>query len=232
MDGMNKEKWNAFSVKQKIEHIWYYYKVYIIVLILVVAFGVAIIDAAVNKVEPQMTVVMFNTIVGEAMPAPPDYSEFLAQSGYENYDGAVRSITNYYIYKQEEDPELYATEFYNHSTALINMMYAGALDVVIGRGEFFVNDMVNSEVFVDLRTILPEELLEEYKDSIVYGRILPEDAELAETESTECYPCAIYLKNNAWVKESGFYNDCYIAIPKKTTSNQVAIDFLMYLLQQ
>ena len=229
MDGMNKEKWKAFSGKEKAEHIWYYYKVHIIVTLLIVICAVGMIYTAVTKVEPQMTVLMFNTTNIDAMAAPPDYSAFMTEYGYENYDGAVKTVKNYYIFSKEEDPELYNTNYYNDSKAVIDLMYAGAVDVIFGRGDFFEKDMLSSEVFVDLRTILPAEVLEAYKDNIIYGRVLPENE---DEESTEVYPCAIYLKDNAWVKASGLYSDCYVAIPKSQSTKEIAVDFLLYLLQQ
>lgn len=232
MDGMNKEKWKAFSTKEKWNYFWYYYKVHTIVGLLVLLFGSYMIYEQVTNRDPLLAVVMLNVSATELNGAGVDFDEFLNGHGYEIYDGAVNNHTGLTIYKKEENEELYSSYYFSHSDALFGLLYAGAEDVVFGQGEFFIQDLVAGQAFTDLREILPREILEEYADDLLYCTPYKEGDNPDELIPGEPYPCAIYLENNTWVLESGYYDSCYVGVPKRPQIKQITIDFMKYLLKQ
>lgn len=232
MDGMNKEKWKAFSTKEKWDYFWYYYKIHAIVGLLVLLFGSYMIYEQVTNREPLLSVVMLNVSAMDASEAGADFDEFLNGYGYEIYDDAVNNHTGLTIYKQEENEELYSKYYFTHADALFGLLYAGAEDVMLGRGEFFTEDLVTGQAFADLREILPQDTLEKYADQLLYCTPYTEGDDPDELIPGEPYPCAIYLENNSWVLESGYYESCYVAIPKRPQIKQITIDFMEYLLQQ
>ncbi len=232
MDGMNKEKWRAFSTKEKWSYFWYYYKIHTIVGLLVLLFGSYMIYEQVTNRNPLMSVVMLNVSTAQMQKNEVDYNEFLSEYGYEIYDNAVYNHTGLTIYTQEENKELYSKYYYEHSEVLFSLLYAGAGDVVFGRGDFFTEELVLGLAFVDLREILPQETLERYADSLLYCTPYTEGDDPDELIPGEPYPCAIQLENNAWVLESGLYDSCYVGVPKRPQIKQITIDFMEYLLKQ
>ncbi len=232
MDGINKEKWKALSKKQKAQFVWDYYRWHIIIAILVLAVGGSMLYDRIHYRAPLMSVIMVNNTSSLEKPGNADFSEFLNSYGYENYDSAVSVNTNMYIYTEEESPGLHDDYFYSHTEALIGMLFAGGADVVFGWGDYYENDLVNGRAFADLREVLPAEVLEAYADDLLYCNPVPPEG-VDEIEGFEPYPCAILLDNNAWIKGSGYYNRCYLALPKRASGvKEITIDFVHYLLQQ
>lgn len=232
MDGMNKEKWRAFSTKEKWSYFWYYYKVHTIVALLVILFGGYMIYEQVTNRDPLLSMVMLNVNTMQAQETDADFDEFLNRYGYEVYDGAVSCNKALTIYKQEENKELYSQYYYEHTEVLFSLLFAGAEDVVFGRGDFFTQELVPGRAFVDLREILPQETLERYADALLYCTPYTEGDDPDELIPGEPYPCAIYLENNSWVLESGLYDTCYVGVPIRPQIKQITIDFMEYLLEQ
>lgn len=232
MDGMNKEKWQAMDKKKKAQYVWDYYKWPILIVIVILIVAVDMIYISITKKDPVMTVAMFNMVPENPNSTDSDFGEFLDTYGYENFDGAVSNYNSFYIYEESENPELHDKYYFAHGENLINMLYAQAIDVVFGRGQYF-EILADGKAFMDLRTLLSAETLEKFADSLVYcDPVPPEGYEPEEGEEVfEPYPCAIMLKDNAWVKENGCYmTGCFIAVPMQSEVKQVTLDFLEYIL--
>lgn len=232
MDGMNKEKWKAFSTKEKWDYFWYYYKIHVIVGLLVLLFGGYMVYEQVTNRAPLLSVVMLNVNTMQEQGADADFNEFLNLYGYEVYDGAVYNNKGLTIYKQEENKDLYSQYYFEHTETLFNLLFASAEDVVFGRGDFFTQELVPGQAFADLREILSQETLEKYADALLYCTPYTEGDDPDELIPGEPYPCAIYLENNSWVLESGLYRTCYVGVPKRPQIKQITIDFMKYLLEQ
>lgn len=232
MDGMNREKWKALTAKQKWDFFWYYYKIHVIVGLVVLLFGSYMVYEIVTNREPLLSVMMINLETTDSYGENAQFDEFLSQYGYEIYDDAVSNHTGLAIYTEEENAELYAQYAYSHTETLYSLLFACAEDVVFGRGEIFTEQLVPGQAFTDLRELLPQQTLEEYADCLLYCTPYTEGESEDDLIPGEPYPCAIYLEDNAWVQESGCYKKCYVGIPKQPEIKQISIDFLEYLLEQ
>ena len=73
---------------------------------------------------------------------------------------------------------------------------------------------------LDLRKLLPEEVLQSYEDRLIYsGPILKGG-----------FPCAIHLNDCRWIRENGYYEDCAVGISKNVKNPELAIAFIRYIL--
>lgn len=72
----------------------------------------------------------------------------------------------------------------------------------------------------DLRQVLPQALLEQYRDQLIYSAPQLEGG----------YPCAIALENNWWAMENGQYDSCCVGIDRNAKNLDQAVDFLTCIL--
>ena len=236
MDGMNKEKWQAMSRRDKYEHIKYYYGKYIIIGSIVLAVVINLLYATITNVEPTLSILMLNNLyTTDTDISQSHFDDFCAKYGYDNSKGKMDVTKNFYILTEIEDPSgesLNAAQ--ENLTALQTWLYAGVDDVIIGRGDFMTNSWIDGEAFLDLRDVFTEEQLAKYADYIVYGQPVDLDEEFDDVadELKEPYPCAIHLPQNEWILETGCFKECYAAIPLNAGNKKAAADFLNYLLSR
>ncbi len=232
MDGINKEKWQSMTRREKYEHIMYYYKTYIIVGLIVLIVGGTLAYQVITRVEPTLSILMINSYHPDTVEQSV-FDEFCAEYGYDNAEGLMTVLTNFSILTEEEgaDSETLLVSQQNLS-ALQTWLYAGQDDVIIGSGVFVKNSLLNGEAFLDLREVFTQEQLEQYADYIVYGEPVDLDDEYEDVmeEKTEPYPCALLLKDNPWIAQTSSFKECYVAIPINAGSKEAAADFLEYLL--
>ena len=75
---------------------------------------------------------------------------------------------------------------------------------------------------IDLRTVLPQEVLQDNLDRLVFTGPLLDGG----------YPCGVYLESCPWIQENGFYEDCTVGISKNAEDPKLAVALLRYLLQK
>ena len=236
MDGMNKQKWQSMSRQEKYEHIMYYYRTYIIVGLLVLLVCGYLLYYSITKVEPVLSVLMLNNTYQKEETDQSIFNEFCNQYGYDNSTGKMAVSNNFYILTEEEgaEGEMIESSFKNLN-ALQAWMMVGQDDILIGNGIFMENNLINGEAFLDLREVFTPQQMEEYADYIIYGQPVKLDEEFDDVpidELEEPYPCALFLKNNSWISNTGCFKECYVAIPINAGSKDAARDFLLYLLSK
>lgn len=220
MDGMNKEKWKALSPREKREHIREYYgKTIIVVLIIVFAAGWFLYEGLSQR-DPQMSVIMLN--IPDSYQGQAGFEGFLEEYDYEIYPGAVQMINHLRIFPGSEDPAT-IQQNYEHMQILHTMISFGDKELIFGAGQWYEETLVNSGALMDLSNVLPPSVLAACGDALIYS-------EATETEPS--YPCAILLKNNAWLIQSGYYPKCYVGVPVNTDNLKIATDFLTYVIGQ
>lgn len=235
MDGMNKEKWQAMSRQQKFEHVKYYYGKYIIIgLVALIVVG-QLLYTSLTHVEPVLSVLVMNNLAQQNTQQSV-FDEFCSEFGYDNSEGKMEIIDNFYILTEEEGATNDITsESYQNLQALQTWLYAGQDDVIIGRGSIMEYSLIDGEAFTDLRDVFSAAELEKYAPYIVYGEPVDLDEEYEDVmeERSEPYPCAIRLDDNGWILEIGYYKlGCYAGIPVKAGNKEAAADFLRYLLSK
>lgn len=92
-----------------------------------------------------------------------------------------------------------------------------SVDVFLADYDFFYS-LGEFDYLADIREYLPEELLEKYKDDLVYVK---------STETGKKYPIGIKLEKNAWVKETGWYPDtCVVGLAEGLKNKDLAVKFI------
>lgn len=209
-------KFKELTTKEKIEYIWDYYHLHILGALFGALLLSMFIYSWVTEKEATLSVVMINTPEGSTADEYDNvkgFDAFLEECGYEVYDGAIEMIAGYTIADEDANAEI--------KRSVEAYLGAGIPHVFFGTGEVYM-DYVDMGTFADLSELLSKELLEKYADQLIYSD---------NNGEVEPYPCAIYLENNTWVTENGYYDDCYFGILEQAPSMEVATDFAEYILR-
>ncbi len=220
MDGMNMEKWKAMSFQEKREHIWEYYGKTIIVVLIIIASVSWFVYEGLTQRDPQMTVIMLN--MPDNTMGQEGFEGFLQEYGYEVYPGAVKMVNHLRIYTESTSPETIQKN-YENVQVLHTLIAAGENELILGAGQWYEETLIHSGALMDLSKVLPESLLEALGDAVMYSEA---------TEEEPSYPCAIDLRDNAWLKQSGYYAQCYVGVSVNTNNLKIATEFLTYILDQ
>lgn len=203
-----RDEMKPMSWKQRVDHIWTYYKEYIglIVLALFVSIGLITSMVSANK-NAVVTGIMVNiTMDQEAFNyLSVDYAEHLGISDDEKVKLEYTSF-----YDLETNP---SEENYYASMIVINEVAAKMLDYMI-MDQLAMGFYAGQEVYMDLREFFTEEELAEFaeKDLLIY---------CMEEEEQVRWPAAVkitdmdYIKNN--VTNEG---DIYFALAGSTEKTE------------
>ena len=92
-----------------------------------------------------------------------------------------------------------------------------SVDVFFSDYDFFYS-LGEFDYFTDIRECFSEDVLEKYKDDIVYVK---------STETGKKYPIGIKLKGNAWVEKTGWYPDtCVVGLAEGLKNKDLAVKFI------
>lgn len=208
-----KTDFKALSSKAKVQYIWDYYKWPILAVIVAVIFVIYLIYHYVTYRDPLLNVIMINC--NDSISADDSgFDEFLTKYGYDPDDFPVSLSSSL----QFSDGEYSLS--YNDSQALTLMIAAGGQDLFFGTGDVYL-DYADQGALIDLSTVLSEDLLERYKDSLIYS---------TDDGQVDAYPCAIELTDNAWVKKYNYYDTCYFGIFYQNENLDAAVQFAEFLL--
>lgn len=216
--------WKSFTRQQKREYIWDYYKLHIIVGILVLLLGTYIVVKIVNHRDPLMSTIMLNCNKPN-FQTQEVFDEFLQEYGYESYSQAVKCHANLSFW-EDGKPGVTVMESTQYENAQMMqayhaMLYTNEYDLIFGTGEV-MDETLQYGVFMDLTKVLPAEMLEIYADFIIT---------FENEETGESYPCAILLsEENGWLQEHGLYKTCAVGILQKAPHKEIAVNHLKYLL--
>ncbi|MCD8012968.1 MAG: hypothetical protein LUG99_07315 [Lachnospiraceae bacterium] len=191
-DRMREElrKLKALSWKARIAYVWDYYKLQMVILVVIIlAVNLAFTIYHNLQIDTLLYVCMVNCntyyVDSEALTA--DYTEYLGGIG----DKEEISIDTSILLDEED----YSTSYANQMkfTAVISAQMA---DVILMDAENF-EEYAGWSYFMDLRDIFSEEQLEQWSDLLVY----------MENEEGESAPYAIDLANAPKLLEYSVYPD-------------------------
>lgn len=221
----NTSAFRELPLKKKLEHIWEYYKLYILAALFVLFLAVLTLsDLAAPKA--QLDALLLNTDAEES--AAVGFEEFFSEYGYEYYDGAVALNTTLGFYSEDElsraeDVAAYRQENSEKELILSAQVAAGNTELLFGTEEHFLF-VAEQGLLTDLRTILSDELLAQYADALIYTN---------ESGIAEPYPCAVALDGNSWLAENGYYHgSCMFGVMHLADNPEIAADFADFLLRQ
>lgn len=213
------------SFSQKLEHIWTYYRVPIIAAVLGIILLVSLVQTLSNDTQPLLNVIMVDSNANAHGDAAP-FDAFLKDIGAEPYEGAVSLNTNISFYSEEELERLGEMERnqavldnYDKEQMLFTLMAAGNGDVFFGKGEIFMS-YARQGMLRNLEEVLSPELLEAYKEKLIY----------VEEEGVS-YPCAVSLSHNPWLEENGYYTECCFGLLHLGKNPETAARFAEFLLR-
>ena len=176
------------------DKVWYlvqYYGLQTVVALAVIGILAFLIVHYVTQKDTALEIMAVNAIQSEDNPAGDSgyYNGFLKENGLDPDKSEVLVSSNLGASANEND---------GASAESIQMIQSRfmtqSVDVFFADYDFFYS-LGEFDYLADIREYLPEELLEKYKDDLVYVK---------STETGKKYPIGIKLEKNAWVKETGW----------------------------
>ena len=199
------------------DKVWYlvqYYGLQTVVALAVIGILAFLIVHYVTQKDTALEIMAVNAIQSEDNPAGDSgyYNGFLKENGLDPDKSEVLGSSNLGASANEND---------GASAESIQMIQSRfmtqSVDVFFADYDFFYS-LGEFDYLADLREYLPEELLEKYKDDLVYVK---------STETGKKYPIGIKLQKNAWVKETGWYPDtCVVGLAEGLKNKDLAVKFI------
>ena len=168
----------------------------------------------VTQKDTALEIMAVNAMQAEDNPAGDSgyYNDFLKENGLDPDKSEVLVSSNLGASANEND---------GASAESIQMIQSRfmtqSVDVFFADYDFFYS-LGEFDYLADIREYLPEELLEKYKDDLVYVKSI---------ETGKKYPIGIKLEKNAWVKETGWYPDtCVVGLAEGLKNKDLAVKFI------
>ncbi len=191
---------NDKSLKEKLDYIMTYYARDVIVIGAAIIFILFMLFRTFFGQSAAFNIMAVNTVREDDMAASDEsfYSDFLTEAGI---DGEEILITDTLGVTADEEDSASLTNM----TTIQNRLNACSVDILFG-DEDFIYSLGEFDYLTDLSTVLSEEILETYADSLVYTISL---------ESGEEYPVGILLEGNTWIESTGWYDtdDVVVCLP-------------------
>ena len=204
------------TFKEKVIYFFGYYKVHLIVALLIIFFIGSVIYTIVSNKEELLQVVVVNGNVNV------DYDKFYdAYTADKVYDEKTQSYTiDPYYYIDVDDPTNYEEEM---SEKLYVMATASELDVILCDESYFE---VTADIAMghDLSLVMSDEQLEKYSD-LLYWYDCPDDS----YDGIEAV--GVDITDFAKIKELNMFPDtkAYFVLILNSPYAENALDFLEYL---
>jgi hypothetical protein len=118
-------------------------------------------------------------------------------------------------------PDDISYEAYIYIEKVMAVIASNELDVIVGDADT-IDYYSKLECFSDVTTILPEDLMEEFKDKLYYAKV---------GESEELIPVGIYITDAPKINENYYYVGMEPIMGFIVNSNSIdnAIEFLRYI---
>ena len=209
-----REQLKELHGKDKIWYLVHYYGLQTIVALAIIGIISFLIIHYVTQKDTALEIMAVNSIQSEDNPAGNSgyYNDFLKENGLDPDKSEVLVSSNLGASANEND---------GASAESIQMIQSRfmtqSVDVFFADYDFFYS-LGEFDYLADIREYLSEELLEKYKDDLVYVK---------STETGKKYPIGIKLEKNAWVKETGWYPDtCVVGLADGLKNKDLAVKFI------
>lgn len=209
-----REKLKELHGKDKIWYLVHYYGLQTIVALAIIGIISFLIIHYVTQKDTALEIMAVNAMQSADNPAGDSgyYNDFLKENGLDPDKSEVLVSSNLGATTNEND---------SASVESIQMIQSRfmtqSVDVFLADYDFFYS-LGEFDYLADIREYLPEELLEKYKDDLVYVK---------STETGKKYPIGIKLEKNAWVKETGWYPDtCVVGLADGLKNKDLAVKFI------
>lgn len=231
-----KEKWNSMNSAKRMQYIWDYYKLPVIVIcILIYSIGCMTYKHYTRKAP-----VLYTSLINVAA------SESLTQQlsdGYLGYIGADTHKTSCTLYTGWYLTGNAASEYFEYTYATRMKVLASIdgeqLDVVLMNREAF-DAFAQSGYLTNLERLLGEypDLYESAKPYLTVNLEILEDnssdllldSSLEYESTTAEYPMAVDLSKLGLLKDAGFQDSVYFGIIRNSPRMEAAAEYLRYLI--
>ena len=189
-----REKLKELHGKDKIWYLVHYYGLQTMVALAIIGTISFLIIHYITQKDTALEIMAVNAIQSADNPAGDSgyYNDFLKENGLDPDKSEVLVSSNLGASANENDGAS------AESIQMIQSLFmTQSVDVFFSDYDFFYS-LGEFDYLADIREYLPEELLEKYKDDLVYIKGL---------DSGKTYPVGIRLKNNKWIKKTGWYKD-------------------------
>lgn len=233
-----REKFNAeikklkgMTLKQKLDYIWGYYKIPIIVTVVAVIFVVSIVNNIRSINRNAINVIISGLPVENIEQAHQVINDaFRAYLGDEADEKDMVELDNTVTVGESVDDYTMVVM----SQKLMAMVTAHSANMMIASKDSIIH-FGEQGMFADLETILDADTYDKLNAlGLLFTATIPEDTTGGETTPATTYVCGIDISSldNALLTEAGFMigDDTAIAIPVNADNEDRALEFLDLLL--
>lgn len=211
-----KKTFKTMTVGEKLEHIWEYYKL----ALLIIALAVGLIIYIIYKLVAPGPDSILNVTMVNSYPLNVEgedtFDRYLREHGYDPKDETVAVNSTLYL-DANNASQSSAVAF----QALLAMSMVGEIDLLIGDETVF-QLFGSGNGLLEIDTVLPEELLEKYQDDLYTARA---------QDTGEEFVCGIRLPKGNPLEQDGYYGEGVMAgIPYTAVNQDEAKEMLLYLL--
>lgn len=155
------QKTKDMSAKGKLSYFWYYYKIHTIALIAIIIFVISLIRQVVTSKDYAFYAALINSDFSYTTDDPWG-AEFAEYAGIDT-DKYLSSVDTSFMLSNG-DMSQYSI---SSTEKLMAMVQTGGIDVIVADTAIF-EGYARNEMFTDLRTVLPEEMLKKYENNLYY----------------------------------------------------------------
>lgn len=155
------QKTKDMSAKGKLSYFWYYYKIHTLVVIAITIFVISLIHQVVTSKDYAFYAALINSDFSYSTDDPWG-AEFAEYAGIDT-DKYLSCVDTSFMLSSG-DMSQYSI---SSTEKLMAMVQTGGIDVIVADTAVF-EGYARNEMFTDLRTILPEEMLKKYENYFYY----------------------------------------------------------------
>jgi NADH:ubiquinone oxidoreductase subunit 3 (subunit A) len=213
-----KQKWKELKGKEKLQYFLEYYGL----LAAGIIFGISVvIFFAVHFATKQnvaLGILAMNTD-GEAIEATgTDYFEDFLKENELNPKKNTVSV-NYTMYLNPSSPSAGDSSTLD---SIQTLFMTQSIDLFFADEKFF-DTMAGQDYMTDLQEFLPQKLLNQYENQLVYA---------TNTETGEKIAAGIRLENNAWLKKTGWYQGtAVVGVADSVKHSKLAKEMILAILK-
>lgn len=217
-------KLHDMSLKEKLSYLWEYYRIHALVIILLVSGTIYFIHTAVTAKDYCFYAIMLNVQPLSSDMVSESFAEY-SDLDTETYDCFIDTSTTLTNTEDARTSSISSSSEYDMITMqkILAVTQTGELDAIVFEDSIF-ETYAQNEMFLDLRTVLSSEELEQYEEYLYY----------ADYESEPRVPVGILLNDSPFVKKSGCYaqESPVYGICVSSQHLDTAVRYLQYLFDE
>ncbi len=210
-----RQKLKGKPFKEKWAYFWEYYRVATFITLAVLLMGGNILYTILSQKDSAIEVAMVNTFLPQDADEELLSEDFLQYAGIDSKKMQTALYTNMTI-DYEQISEMGMT----NAQKLMAMVAANTLDIIICDSSY-LEQGIDGQMFLDLRTVFPADLLEQYADKLYYADI-PEDGVEEEV------PVAIDVREAPFLFEG--HNSAWFSVIVNTKRPDTCVTFFRYMM--